>query len=85
MDQLAITQVRSVIGAKTDQRRTIQALGLRRIRHTVMKPDRPEIRGMIAKVSHLVEVVEVPELPQAAGPADTSGNADSAADRYVGD
>jgi large subunit ribosomal protein L30 len=58
MGQLAITQIRSLIGTKADQRRTIQALGLRRIRHTVIKPDRPEIRGMIAKVSHLVEVSE---------------------------
>ena len=55
---LRITQVRSVIGSKEDQRRTVRALGLRRIRHTVTQPDRPEIRGMIAKVSHLVEVAE---------------------------
>ena len=55
---LHITQVRSLIGSKQDQRRTVRALGLRRIRHTVTQPDRPEIRGMIAKVSHLVEVAE---------------------------
>jgi large subunit ribosomal protein L30 len=55
---LRITQVRSLIGQKQDQRRTVRALGLRRIRHTVTQPDRPEIRGMIAKVSHLVEVAE---------------------------
>ena len=55
---LRITQVRSVIGSKEDQRRTVRALGLRRIRHSVTQPDRPEIRGMIAKVSHLVEVAE---------------------------
>ncbi|MGH8897861.1 MAG: 50S ribosomal protein L30 [Egibacteraceae bacterium] len=78
MGQLAITQVRSLIGVKADQRRTIQALGLRRIRHTVVKPDRPEFRGMIAKVSHLVEVSE---FPQAQAPAGSSGNADSSADR----
>jgi large subunit ribosomal protein L30 len=53
---IEITQVRSLIGSKQDQRRTVQALGLRRIRHTVTQPDRPEIRGMIAKVAHLVEV-----------------------------
>ena len=52
---LRITQVRSLIGSKQDQRRTMQSLGLKRIRHTVTQPDRPEIRGMIAKVSHLVE------------------------------
>ena len=55
---LRITQVRSLIGQKQDQRRTVRALGLRRIRHTVTQPDRPEIRGMIAKVSHLVKVAE---------------------------
>lgn len=53
---LEITQVRSLIGSREDQRRTVQALGLRRIRHTVSQPDRPEIRGMLAKVAHLVEV-----------------------------
>jgi large subunit ribosomal protein L30 len=57
-NSLRITQVRSLIGQKQDQRRTVRALGLRRIRHTVTQPDRPEIRGMIAKVSHLVEVAE---------------------------
>lgn len=56
--QLVITQVRSLIGSKQDQRETVKSLGLRRIRHTVTQPDRPEIRGMIAKVSHLVEVRE---------------------------
>ena len=55
---LRITQVRSLIGSKRDQRETVKSLGLRRIRHTVTQPDRPEIRGMIAKVSHLVEVAE---------------------------
>ena len=55
---LRITQVRSLIGSKADQRATVRSLGLKRIRHTVTQPDRPEIRGMIAKVSHLVEVAE---------------------------
>jgi large subunit ribosomal protein L30 len=55
---LRITQVRSLIGSQDDQRATVRSLGLRRIRHTVTQPDRPEIRGMIAKVSHLVEVAE---------------------------
>ena len=58
MPDLQITQVKSLIGSKQDQRATLRGLGLRRIRHTVVQPDRPEIRGMIAKVSHLVEVVE---------------------------
>lgn len=53
---LQITQVRSVIGRPQDQRRTVRSLGLRRIHHTVTQPDRPEIRGMVAKVAHLVEV-----------------------------
>ncbi len=55
---LRITQIRSLIGSQDDQRATVRSLGLRRIRHTVTQPDRPEIRGMIAKVSHLVEVAE---------------------------
>ena len=55
---LEITQVRSAIGAQQSQRRTLRALGLRRMHHTVNQPDRPEIRGMIAKVFHLVEVRE---------------------------
>lgn len=56
MADLHITQVRSLIGSKQDQRATVRSLGLRRIRHTVTQPDRPEIRGMVAKVAHLVEV-----------------------------
>ena len=60
MTTLRITQVRSTIGIKPKQRGTLRALGLRRINHTVEQPDRPEIRGMIAKVQHLVHVEEVP-------------------------
>jgi large subunit ribosomal protein L30 len=56
MAELEITQVRSTSGRQEAQRRTLRALGLRRIRHTVTQPDRPEIRGMLAKVAHLVEV-----------------------------
>jgi len=58
--QLRITQVRSTIGRTQDQRATVRSLGLKRIRHTVVQPDRPEIRGMLNKVPHLVtfEVVE---------------------------
>ena len=56
---LRITLVRSAIGAKPKQRGTLRALGLRRINHTVEHPDRPEIRGMVAKVPHLVRVEEV--------------------------
>jgi large subunit ribosomal protein L30 len=57
---LRITQVRSSIGTKPKQRGTMRALGLRRIRHTVEHPDKPEVRGMIARVPHLVSVEEVP-------------------------
>lgn len=56
MAELEITQVRSASGKQVDQQRTLRALGLRRMRHTVRQPDRPEIRGMVAKVAHLVEV-----------------------------
>ena len=57
--KLAITQVRSPIGKLPKQRKTLQALGLRRIRQTVEQPDNPAVRGMINKVSHLVEWEEV--------------------------
>ncbi len=55
---LKITQVRSAIGTKPKQRGTLRALGLRRINHTVELPDRPEIRGMVNRVTHLVKVEE---------------------------
>ena len=55
---LHITLRRSTIGTKPKTRGTIRALGLRRINHTVVLPDRPEIRGMLARVTHLVEVQE---------------------------
>jgi len=55
-DLVEITQVRSIIGEQARQRRTLWALGLRRIHQTVTQPDRPEIRGMLATVAHLIEV-----------------------------
>jgi large subunit ribosomal protein L30 len=58
---LRITQVRSAIGTKPKQRGTLRALGLRRINHTVELPDRPEIRGMVARVPHLVTLEEISE------------------------
>ena len=61
MSRLRITQVRSLIGRPKPQRDTIRSLGLKRIRDVVIKEDRPEIRGMVFKVSHLVKVEEVPE------------------------
>ncbi|HLF98998.1 MAG TPA: 50S ribosomal protein L30 [Acidimicrobiia bacterium] len=60
MAELRITLKKSAIGTKPKQRATVRALGLKRIRHTVVQPDRPEIRGMIARIPHLVEVEEVP-------------------------
>ncbi len=59
MTTLRITQIRSTIGTKPKQRGTIRALGLRRINHTVEHPDKPEVRGMLTRVSHLVRVEEV--------------------------
>jgi large subunit ribosomal protein L30 len=59
--KLKLTQRRSVIGRPKDQRDTVRRLGLHRIRDVVVKDDRPEIRGMISKVRHLVEVEEVAE------------------------
>jgi large subunit ribosomal protein L30 len=53
---LIVTQVRSAIGTKPKHRGTLRALGLRRIGHHSVLPDRPEIRGMIARVPHLVSV-----------------------------
>jgi large subunit ribosomal protein L30 len=55
---LRVTLVKSTIGAKPKHRGTVRALGLRRIDQTVELPDRPEIRGMVAKVPHLVKVEE---------------------------
>jgi large subunit ribosomal protein L30 len=59
MTKLKVTQVRSVIHRPKDQKQTVRRLGLHRIRDSVIKDDRPEIRGMIAKVHHLVHVEEV--------------------------
>ena len=57
--QLRITWVKSAIGYARDQRGTIRALGLRRLRHSVVQEDNPVIRGMVFKVRHLVQVEEV--------------------------
>ncbi len=59
MARLEITQVRSGIGRKQNQRETLRSLGLKRIGHVVVQQDRPEIRGMLATVPHLVGVEEV--------------------------
>jgi large subunit ribosomal protein L30 len=59
MAQLKITQIRSEIGGKQNQRETLRSLGLKRIGDTVTKDDRPEFRGMVKTVRHLVTVEEV--------------------------
>jgi large subunit ribosomal protein L30 len=59
MAKLRVIQRRSVIDRPRDQKATIRALGLHRMNDSVLKDDRPEIRGMIEKVRHLVEVEEV--------------------------
>jgi large subunit ribosomal protein L30 len=55
---LIVTQVRSAIGSKPKHRGTLRALGLGRIGKSNTLPDRPEIRGMIARVPHLITVEE---------------------------
>lgn len=59
MSQLKVQQVRSSIGRKKNQRDTLRSLGLKRIGDTVVKEDRPEIRGMLATIPHLIVVEEV--------------------------
>lgn len=57
--KLRITQVQSAIDRPEPQKRTIRALGIRKLYHTVEKADTPQIRGMIKKVEHLVRVEEI--------------------------
>lgn len=59
MAKLKITLVKSVIGCKDDQIATVKALGLKKIRDVVEKQDTPQIRGMLNKVSHLINVEEI--------------------------
>ncbi len=59
MAKIKITQVRSKIGRPERQKRTLEALGLRRIRHTVEHEATPQILGMVLKVKHLVTVEEL--------------------------
>ena len=56
---LKVRQTRSAIGRKKNQRETLRSLGLKRIGDVVVKEDRPEIRGMLATVPHLIDVEEV--------------------------
>lgn len=57
--RLSITQTKSTINRKENQDLTIRALGLKRIRHTVIHNDTPQVRGMLARVEHLVRVEEI--------------------------
>ncbi len=59
MADIKITQIRSEIGGTKVQRDTLRSLGLKRIGHSVVKEDRPEILGMVHTVRHLVTVEEV--------------------------
>ena len=59
MAKLKVTQVKSGIGYKQNQKDTLRSLGLKRMHDTVVKEDRPEIRGMVHTVRHLVSVEEV--------------------------
>ncbi|HWS81465.1 MAG TPA: 50S ribosomal protein L30 [Rubrobacter sp.] len=59
MSPLKVTQVRSVVGSKRGHKRTVRALGLKRIRDSRVHQDTPQIRGMVDKVRHLVHAEEV--------------------------
>ena len=59
--RLKVTQIKSEIGTKQNHRNTLRSLGLKRIGHVVVKEDRPEFRGMVHTVRHLVTVEEVDE------------------------
>ena len=59
MARLKVTQTKSYIGSKQNHRDTLRSLGLKRLNDVVVKEDRPEIRGMIFTVNHLVKVEEV--------------------------
>ena len=61
MSYLKITQTRSVIGSLGKHKKTVRALGLKRIRDSRVHTDTPQVRGMIQKVRHLVKVEEVEE------------------------
>ncbi len=59
MGRLKVEQKRSTIGCKQNQRDTLRTLGLKRIGDVVVKEDRPEIRGMLQTVRHMIAVEEV--------------------------
>jgi len=59
MARLKVEQKKGIVGVKANQRETLRTLGLKRIGDVVVKEDRPEIRGMVNTVRHLVTVQEV--------------------------
>jgi large subunit ribosomal protein L30 len=59
MTKLQVTQIKSGIGRKQNQRNTLRSLGLKRVGDVVVKDDRPEIRGMVESIPHLVDFEEV--------------------------
>ena len=59
MSQIEIKQIKSRINCPAVQKRTLDALGLRKMNHTVVHEDNPSIRGMVKAVAHLVEVAEI--------------------------
>ena len=59
MGKLSIKQVRSAVGRRYDQFRTLEALGIHKVNNVVVHGDTPQIRGMIKKISHLLEVSEI--------------------------
>lgn len=75
MAEITVTQTRSAIGTKPKHRGTLRALGLGRIGQTNTLPDRPEIRGMIARVPHLIAVGEQVDGPQGSSKANEDGEA----------
>jgi len=75
MADITVTQTRSAIGTKPKHRGTLRALGLGRIGQTNTLPDRPEIRGMIARVPHLIAVGENVDGPQGSTKANAAGEA----------
>ena len=58
-EKLKITLIKSTSGAVPKNRKTVEALGLRKINHTVEMPDNPAVRGMVRQVRHLVKVEEI--------------------------
>ena len=61
MENVKVTLVKSLIGCKKNQIATVEALGLKKIRSSVIQPDNPAIRGMIFTVKHMVSVEEIAE------------------------